>query len=385
MFLFIAASNIQSGWLYIIDSLIISILVYSIINPISQISKLDFKRVFHGNFNENNNIEIETFIINNSNKKINFLKIETDLPIRIIDNKKYGYLKNNECFIIEIDKKSQTSYISNFTTDLRGLYDFSTIKVSSHGALGLVKYTKIIKKQSILTVFPIIEQIRLETASLSLSNTSSNYSKQLKKFQDNYIPYNIREYKAGDPFRLINWKASAKRFQLMVKEVEAENSTNFKILMDTFKNNKIGELKNSNLEYMLKICSGIFKYIVLNKYKVEIIYFDKDKMQIITETTSSKDFLSHMASLDTNSNIKLIDLIDNSNYKEVIIAFFLKPDEQDIEKLNHFYDKGFKIIPFFIETKSFDKNISSSHILNCKFKNIKIQKSYNFSEKIFYY
>jgi len=160
----------------------------------------------------------------------------------------------------------------------------------------------------------------------------------------------------------------------MVKELESESSISVEIIMDTFKNNKIGELKNSNLEYMLKICSGIFKYLITNKYNVEITYFDNDKIKKINEVTSNKEFLSEMSILNTNSNKKLVELIDDNNYKKVIIAFFLKPSENDIEKLNYFYNKGFKIIPFFIQTESFDKNISSSHILNCKYKSIKINK-----------
>ncbi|GIW21443.1 MAG: hypothetical protein KatS3mg068_0450 [Candidatus Sericytochromatia bacterium] len=383
IFLFIAASNIQSGWLYIIDSLIISILIYSIINPIYQTSKIDFERVFHGNLLENDFVEIETIIINKSNKKLNFIKVENLLPIRIIDKKKYGNIKNGEFFIIELDKKSRLSYKSEFITDLRGLYNFSDLKVSSYGAFGIIKYTRLIKKDSILTIFPLVQDINLDLSILSLDTRNFNYSKQIKKLQDNSIPYNVREYRTGDSFKLINWKATAKRNQLMVKELEAESSISIEIIMDTFKENKIGELKSSNLEYMIKICSGIFKYLVRNKYNVEITYFSNNEIKKLTEITSNKEFLSEMAMLDTNSDKNIIELIDESNYKKIIVAFFLKVTQKDIENLNYFYSKGFKIIPFFIETESFNKNItSSSYIQNCKYKSVKINKNiknYNFN------
>jgi len=47
IFLFFAASNVQGGWLYIIDSLLISLLFFSAIIPITQIKRLKITRNFN--------------------------------------------------------------------------------------------------------------------------------------------------------------------------------------------------------------------------------------------------------------------------------------------------------------------------------------------------
>ena len=73
--LFLAATNIQGGWLYIIDSLLVSLMIFSFITPINQARKLKFSRNFNKSVYEGDNVDVTLEIGNDSKRIISFIEI----------------------------------------------------------------------------------------------------------------------------------------------------------------------------------------------------------------------------------------------------------------------------------------------------------------------
>ena len=76
--LFLAATNIQAGWLYVMDSFLLSLLIFSLFISISQTNKLTFTRNFPKAIYEGDEVEVQVDIFNTSKRLISFFEIQED-------------------------------------------------------------------------------------------------------------------------------------------------------------------------------------------------------------------------------------------------------------------------------------------------------------------
>ena len=73
--------------------------------------------------------------------------------------------------------------------------------------------------------------------------------------------FGLREYRTGDAWRLINWRASAKRRKMVVKEFEAQSVSSVLILLDTDVVKAGDDLLESNFEYNVSLAASLVKYL----------------------------------------------------------------------------------------------------------------------------
>ncbi len=105
------------------------------------------------------------------------------------------------------------------------------LRVHGESFAGLVEHREIIDTRGTIRVYPKIEYVRKfrikprRTRSL-LGDYPSRRKGQGMEFRD------IREYEPGDPMRQVNWKASARKNELMVNEYESERTGDTVILLD---------------------------------------------------------------------------------------------------------------------------------------------------------
>ena len=97
----------------------------------------------------------------------------------------------------------------------RGLYRLGHLEVSVGDWFGLRELAGTVSGEKWLTVYPRVMTVR----PLKLPNRLPVGPRRdpLSPFQD-LLPIGIRQYMSGDPIRLIAWKATAHRGELMVKE-----------------------------------------------------------------------------------------------------------------------------------------------------------------------
>ncbi len=98
----------------------------------------------------------------------------------------------------------------------RGLYRLGHLEVSVGDWFGLRELTGLVDEPQWLTVYPRV--LHIQPLPLPARLPVGPRRDPLSPFQD-VDPIGIRQYRSGDPLRLIAWKASAHRDELMVKEV----------------------------------------------------------------------------------------------------------------------------------------------------------------------
>lgn len=152
--------------------------------------------------------------------------------IRIIDEIPHQFQRRNLDFLATVKKGEQRMIRYYLRPTKRGEYDFGGINVLVNTPLSLLTRRIRIQADKNVPVYPsYIQMRRYELLAISdrLVNTGI---KKIRRVGHNMEFEQIKEYIPGEDIRSINWKATARRSQLMVNHYQDERSQQVYSLID---------------------------------------------------------------------------------------------------------------------------------------------------------
>jgi uncharacterized protein (DUF58 family) len=115
----------------------------------------------------------------------------------------------------------------------RGEYVFGNMNIFISTTLRIVKRRFVFQKDQMVPVYPSIIQMQ-QYDFLAMSNHLTEFGlKKIRRIGHTQEFEQIKEYIPGDDFRTINWKATAKKSQLMVNQYQDEKSQPIYSIIDT--------------------------------------------------------------------------------------------------------------------------------------------------------
>lgn len=106
----------------------------------------------------------------------------------------------------------------------RGLYNFGSINVYAEGPLKIVNRRYRFKKEQTVKVYPSYVQMRRFQLLAVANKMQQTGVKRMRRLGHSMEFEQIKEYVRGDDYRTINWKATARRGDLMVNNFTDERS-----------------------------------------------------------------------------------------------------------------------------------------------------------------
>ena len=247
---------------------------------------------------------IDTLLLYNSS--VFKLKAERRLPTKLSngdDNKIEIYLKNNYKFPIQteiideipfqfqkrdflIKKKLQAEQETHLTYTLRpvkrGEYDFGNLNIYVSNILGIVQKRFVFDTGAKVPVYPSFIQMRKYELK-AISNNLTDYGiKKLRKISNNREFEQIKNYVYGDDFRTVNWKATARRSQLMVNQYQDEKAQRVYNIIDMGRSMKMPFNGMSLLDYAVNASLVISNIAVKKHDKAGLITFSKNIHSIVS-------------------------------------------------------------------------------------------------------
>jgi len=151
-----------------------------------------------------------------------------------------------------------------------GKISFKYMEIYFEDFLGMIADYKKKKDSGELRVYPRIEYMRkLRIKPRKTRNLLGDYPSRRKgrglEFTD------IREYVPGDEMRRVNWKASARRNELMVNEYESERTGDTVILLDVRRFYKGEEEYEKLLKASVRAAATIATYLSRTRSRVGIV------------------------------------------------------------------------------------------------------------------
>ncbi|MEK3856527.1 DUF58 domain-containing protein [Cytobacillus sp. FSL H8-0458] len=112
----------------------------------------------------------------------------------------------------------------------RGEHFFASVRFKTGDLLGLIEKERQATAESRMIVYPAYEEMIYKPMAHHYDQGMTASKERVQR--DTSMAIGIREYQPGDRFSWINWKATAKRNDIMTKEFEQRQSHDVYILMD---------------------------------------------------------------------------------------------------------------------------------------------------------
>ncbi|HEY0039488.1 MAG TPA: DUF58 domain-containing protein [Flavisolibacter sp.] len=125
---------------------------------------------------------------------------------------------------VQIPGKSEHDLVYHLKPSERGEYHFGYINVFADGPLTVVRRRFILGEEQTTKVYPSYVQMRRYQLVAVANKLNETGNKRMRKLGHSLEFEQIKEYVRGDDYRNINWKATARKGDLMVNNFTDERS-----------------------------------------------------------------------------------------------------------------------------------------------------------------
>ncbi|MCT4604313.1 MAG: DUF58 domain-containing protein [Marinifilum sp.] len=157
----------------------------------------------------------------------------------------------------------------------RGEYHFGVINIFVSSFLKLVKRRYKLGDAEMIPCYPSYMQMR-QYELMAMSNRLTDFGiKKIRRIGHQMEFDQIREYVKGDDYRTINWKATARRSQIMVNQYQDEKAQPVYSIIDCGRSMKMPFYGLSLLDYAINTSLVISNTAILKHDKAGLLCFGK--------------------------------------------------------------------------------------------------------------
>lgn len=208
---------------------------------------------------------------------------------KIIDEIPFQFQQRN----FEVKRKIKALGKDNYTYLLRpterGEYSFGNLNIYAASPLRLVSRRFTYNKNQMVPIYPSYMQLRKYDL-MAFSNNLFQYGlKKIRRIGHTMEFEQIKDYVQGDDLRTINWKATAKKSQLMVNQFQDEKSQNVYMIIDKGRVMKMPFNGLSLLDYAINATLVLSNVILKKQDKAGMFTFSKKvENRVVAEKRQSQ-------------------------------------------------------------------------------------------------
>ncbi len=165
------------------------------------------------------------------------------------------------------DEEVEVSYVLGARR--RGVYQVGPALLTHADLLGLYKFEKRVGEPHELVVHPTPEQVPESWARASSVRARQRPRRRFRGEGNEF--YGVRPFTAGDDLRRIDWKTTARRSQLAVREYERAEALDCVVALDLSSAHHRGEGDDSTLEMGVKLGASIAAHLLKRGSSVGLV------------------------------------------------------------------------------------------------------------------
>jgi uncharacterized protein (DUF58 family) len=218
--LFVIGTNIQSGWLLVLSSLLLASLVAGSLLPLRTLRRVEVERSAPLQAHQGDRVRVELDVANRDRRAKLPLLVEDDhcSAIRVMTPS----LRNGEGVRLSTTRVARR----------RGVAESSAVRLSSSAPFGVAVARRSIGVAGRTVVYPAVIPLGGFPASWDAPSADrSTPGDPRRGLGAEYL--GIREYRTGDSMRHVHWPSTARHGSVMVREFEQERAQSLTVVVDT--------------------------------------------------------------------------------------------------------------------------------------------------------
>lgn len=209
--------------------------------------------------------------------------------LKIIDEIPFQFQQRNFEVKRRIKAQEKDDYKYFLRPTERGEYSFGNLNIYAASPLRLISRRFTFDNNQMVPTYPSYMQLRKYDL-MAFSNNLFQYGlKKIRRIGHTMEFEQIKEYVQGDDLRTINWKATAKKNQLMVNQFQDEKSQNVYMIIDKGRVMKMPFNGLSLLDYAINATLVLSNVILKKQDKAGMFAFSKKvENRVVAEKRQSQ-------------------------------------------------------------------------------------------------
>lgn len=221
----------------------------------------------------------------------------------IIDEIPFQFQECN--FLLEEHvKANQTKRLTYLVTPkFRGEYNFGKLNIYVRSPLQLVAKRYVFSEGQMLPCYPSFIQMKKYDLIAFAKNKYAFGLKKLRKIGNTTEFEQIKEYVSGDDIRTINWKATAKKNELMVNQFLDENTETVYTILDKGRLMQMPFEGMSLLNYAINSSLALSNVVLKKNDRIGMLAFSKKVENIVAASnkrTHLQKIITTLYNIETN-------------------------------------------------------------------------------------
>lgn len=212
----------------------------------------------------------------------NFYPFRIDM--KVMDEIPHQFQKRDMAMELTLNSKEKRVLSYSLRPTKRGEYNFGAVNAYITSPFKLAARRYRFSEGKIVPVYPSYIQMRKYELMAISNNLTELGIKKIRKIGHNMEFEQIKDYVAGDDFRTINWKATARRSQLMVNNYQDEKSQQVYSLIDKGRVMQMPFGGLSLLDYAINASLVISNIAIKKEDKAGLVTFQHKISSVIPAT-----------------------------------------------------------------------------------------------------
>lgn len=197
------------------------------------------------------------------------------IHVEVIDEIPHQFQRRDVLFRAAIEAGSGIVINYSLRPVKRGAYEFGTVNVFVSDKIGLISRRYKFEQPAAVPVYPSYLQMR-KYQLMAISNRLSEVGvKKIRRIGHSMEFEQIKEYVQGDDYRTLNWKATARKGQLMVNNFTDEKSQQVYCIIDKGRAMKMPFEGLSLLDYAVNASLVLSNVALTKQDKAGLVTFSE--------------------------------------------------------------------------------------------------------------
>ncbi|HLU21811.1 MAG TPA: DUF58 domain-containing protein [Bacillaceae bacterium] len=319
--------------------------IYSILLLIYPIKEFGVERTLEAReFGAGDHVNVKLTLTRKRAFPILFLIVEDILP--------KGINTDQHKQVIFPGFKKMLSYSYRIENVPRGEHVFEGVRLMAGDALGLTEKEHWFDCQQTILVYPRYEELTYRPLESRFEQGGTASALQFQK--DTTLVAGVREYQPGDRFSWIDWKATARKQELVSKEFEIRQTNDLLLVLD--------RTASPSFEEAVVFAASATNSILSHGGQVGLFSVGADKtfIPIRGGEQQQKQIFHHLAKVKPDSDLQLANILESETVifrqPAVLLVITSKLDQEFIKSAGLFLRRRGTIIVYYIRKRGEQMN-----------------------------
>lgn len=311
---FFLASATRVGWVHLADAVLWGVVILSAITPWISVYGLSVRR--ERRFNSSASLANLAGPVEGQSLDIDVRLTNRWWIPRFLLNIEYSIesprgSSDASVVLIGVGPRASSQGTSSPRMSTRGVHRLSAVAVESMGLFGLFRRRRVFTAADSVLVYPSWERI----SQVGLLESSLGVSEGVSKSRSGSEIAGTRRYVAGDPYRNIHWRNSARTGRLAVKEFDSWSERSVAIVIDA-DDLPVQDPGDRPSDYAVRMAATAAAPLIESGGTVRVVTPNSGQVR-----TSWSDVMSDLAQIEDQPAGTSSDWIQGVNGGERVIAF----------------------------------------------------------------